>query len=112
MADLRRPAARKDAAAALEAQIADPVTLAWVRERIAKDEINRLSIWVQPGRAEETVMAAWRSEADAALSEAEAKLGTVAPDRGGLLQVAKFLEELAGTETITSSGPKRSRDVS
>lgn len=106
MTDLRRPAARKDATAALEARIADPATRAWVMERIAKAEINRLSIWVQPGRAEATIMAAWRGEADAALFEAEANIASPTPDRGSLLQVAKLLETLAGTETATATGPK------
>lgn len=106
MADLRRAAARKDAAAALEARIADPIIREWIAARIAKDEINRLSIWVQPGRAEKTVMAAWRDEADAALAEEQAAVASRSPDRGSLLDVAKLLETLAGAEAVTASGPK------
>lgn len=107
MADLRRPAARKDAALVLLARITDPVARAWVAERIAKGEINRLSIWTRPGRSEETIMAAWRGEADAALTEAASGAGAVTPDRGSLLEVARLLEALAGTETVTATGPKR-----
>lgn len=111
MADLRRPAARKDAAAALEARIADPVIRAWVAARIDKDEINRLSIWVQPGRSETNVIAAWRGEANAALDEAASNTASPSPDRGSLLDVAKLLESLAGAETVTSSGPKPPGDI-
>lgn len=111
MADLRRPAARKDAAAALEVRIDDPIARAWALDRIAKDEINRLSIWVQPDREEKSIMAAWRGEADAALAEAEAKAATPTPDRGSLLQVAKLLETLAETDSVTATGPKRPGDV-
>jgi hypothetical protein len=106
MGDLRRPAARKDAAAALEACIADPVIRAWVAERIAKDEINRLSIWVSVGRSEEAILAAWRGEADAALAEAEANLASPRTDRDSLMQAAKLLETLAGTETVIPTVPK------
>lgn len=106
MTDLRRPAARKDAAAELGIRIDDPITRAWAQDRIAKDEINRLSIWVQPGRADETVMAAWQGEAAAALVEAEANIASPTPDRGSLLQVAKLLETLAGVDTVTWEGPK------
>jgi hypothetical protein len=106
MADLRRPAARKDAAAALEARIADPAIRAWVAERVADNEINRLSIWVRPGRSEDTILAAWRGEADAALAEAEATIASPRTDRDSLMQVAKLLETLAGAETATSKGPK------
>lgn len=111
MADLRRPAARKDAAAALEARIADPVIREWIAARIAKDEINRLSIWVQPGWTEETVMAAWRGEADAALAEEQAAVASPSPDRGSLLDVAKLLETLAGAEAVAASGPKPSGEI-
>lgn len=106
MADLRRPAARKDAALVLLAQIADPVTRAWADERIAKGEINRLSVWVQPASTAEIVLAAWRGEADAALADAEAAVAPPSPDRGSLLDVARLLETIAGVETVTSSGPK------
>ncbi|SFJ47499.1 hypothetical protein SAMN03080618_03093 [Aquamicrobium aerolatum DSM 21857] len=106
MADLRRPAARKDAAVALMSRIADPVVRQWVAEQIAKGEINRLSIWTRPGRSEETIMAAWRGEADAALADAEAGVASLSLSRGSLLEVARLLEELAGAETATASGPK------
>lgn len=106
MADLRRPAARRDAAAALEARIADPVIREWIAARIAKDEINRLSIWVQLGRPEANVIDAWRGEADAALDEATVDTTSPSPDRGSLLQAAKLLETLAGTETTAAVGPK------
>lgn len=110
MADLHRPAARKDAAAALEARIVDPFVRAWVADRIANDEINRLSIWVQSGRAEETVFAAWRGEADAALAEAASDIISPTPDRNSLLQAARLLETLAGTETTSIRYVKRPLD--
>lgn len=81
-------------------------TRAWAAERIAKGEINRLSIWIRPGRPEEVVCAAWRGEADAALADEQAAVASPSPDRGSLLDVARLLEALAGTETVTSSGPK------
>jgi hypothetical protein len=109
MTDLHRPAARGDATAALKARITDPVIRAWIAERIVRDEINRLSIWVRPGRTEEAVMMAWRDEADTALEEKlVSTTGTdPAPDRADMLRVARLLEALAGTETATSDGPKR-----
>lgn len=107
MRDLRRPGARKEAAAALEARIADPVAREWVAGRIAKDEINRLSIYVRPGRLEETILAAWRDEADAALAEAASSTGTATPDTASLLEVARLLEAIAGTETVTTRGSKQ-----
>lgn len=106
MSDLRRPAAREDAALVLLARIVDPVIREWVAARIAKDEINRLSIWVQPGRTEATIMAAWRGEADAALDDAASDTASLSPDRGSLLNVARLLETLAGAETATATGPK------
>ncbi len=111
MADLHRPAARKDAAAALEARIVDPVVRGWVTERIAKDEINRLSIWVQSGRTEETVLAAWQNEAALAEETAPGRGSDAMPDHADMLRVAKLLESLAGTETITSDGPKRPGNI-
>jgi hypothetical protein len=111
MTDLRHPAARKDAAAALEARVADPVTLEWIRERIAQDDISRLAIWVRPGKTEGTVMAAWRGEADAALLDVAPDDAATSPDRSSLLQVAKLLESIAGTESPTLSGPKRPHDI-
>ncbi len=107
MADLRRPAARKDATLALLAHIADPETQAWAAERIVKGEINRLSIWVQAASTEETVMAAWGGEAEAALADAEIAAATPSSDRESLLQAAKLLELIAGTESGTSTGPRR-----
>lgn len=112
MADLRRPAAREDAAHALLTRISDPVTRTWAVERIAKNEINRLSIWVRPGRSETDTLAIWRDEADAALADEQAAAASPSPDRGSLLDVAKLLETLAGTETVTSTGPKRPGDTS
>lgn len=97
MTDLHRPAARKDATAALKARITDPVIRAWVTERIAKEEFNRLSIWVRPGRTEEAVMAAWHDEAEIALADAE-EANLVSPDKASLMHVAKLLETIAGTE--------------
>lgn len=109
MADLRRPAARADAATALALRISEPAVRTWAAERIDKEEINRLAIWVRPGRSEEGILAAWQEEAEAALAEkAEPTKGTdAAPDRTDMLRVAKLLEVLAGTETVTSEGPKR-----
>lgn len=109
MADLRRPAARADAAAALAQRIADPSVRAWAAERIAEDEINRLSIWVRPGRSEQAILAVWQEEAEAALAEeAVSGKGTdIAPDRADMLRVAKLLETLAGTETAGTEGPRR-----
>lgn len=112
MADLRRPAAREDAAHALLTRISDPVTRTWAVERIAKNEINRMSIWVRPGRSETDTLAIWRDEADAALADEQAAAASPSPDRGSLLDVAKLLETLAGTETVTSTGPKRPGDTS
>jgi len=109
MADLRRPAARADAAAALALRISDPAVRAWAAERIDKQEINRLAIWVRPGRSEEAVLAAWQEETEADLAE-KAVTGRgmdIAPDRADMLRVARLLETLAGTETVTSEGPKR-----
>lgn len=104
MADLRRPAARVDAAAALALRIPDPAVRTWVAERIDKAEINRLAIWVRPGRSEEAVLAAWQYETEAALAEKAASgNGTDgAPNRTDML-----LETLAETETDTAAGPKR-----
>jgi len=112
MADLRRPAARADAAAALARRIPDPAARKWAAERIDKDEINRLAIWVRPGRSEEGILAAWQDEAEAALAEETAAgEGTdVAPDRADMLRVARLLETLAGVETTTASGPGRPGD--
>ena len=107
MADLRRPAAREDAALALLARIPDPVTRTWAVARIAGDQVNRLSIWVRPGRSEADTLAVWRDEADAALADEQAAVASPSPDRGSLLDVAKLLEAIAGTETVTASGPKR-----
>lgn len=109
MADLRRPAARADAAAALALRISDPAVRAWAAERIDKAEINRLAIWVRPGRSEEAVLAAWQGETEAAFAEnAASRKGTdIAPDRADMLRVARLLETLAGTETATADGPKR-----
>lgn len=111
MTDLRHPAARKDAAAALEARVADRVTLEWIRERIAQDDISRLAVWVRPGKSEGTVMAAWRGEADAALLDGVIDAAATSPDRSSLLQVAKLLESIAGTESPTHSGPKPPHDI-
>lgn len=72
MADLRRPAARADAAAALAVRITDPAVRAWVATKIADHEFNRLSIYVRPGRDDETILAAWRGEVDAEIEEKEA----------------------------------------
>ena len=72
MADLRRPAARADAAAALAARITDPAVRAWVATKIADHEFNKLSIYVRPGRGDETILAAWRGEVDAEIEENEA----------------------------------------
>lgn len=109
MADLRRPAARADAAAALALRISDPAVRAWAAERIDNEEINRLAIWVRPGRSEEAVLAVWHEEMEAALAEkAASDRGTdIAPDRVDMLRVARLLETLAGTETATADGPKR-----
>lgn len=107
MVDLRRPAARRDAAVALMARVPDTVTRAWAADRIAKGEIKHLSIWVQPGRMEAHILAAWRSEAEAALDKTASGSADLPPDRDNLLQVAKLLEALAGTETVTTDGPKR-----
>lgn len=104
MTDLRRPAAREDAAAVLKTRIADPVIRAWVTDRIAKEEINRLSIWVQPGCSEKTILEAWRDEADAALAETEEADGA-SSNKVSLLQVAKLLESLAGAENHNRSEP-------
>lgn len=106
MADLRRPSARNDAALVLLARVTDHVTRAWAAEQIANGEINRLSIYVRPGRLEETSLAAWRDEADAALTEDASGAGPATPDRGSLLEVARLLEALAGTETVTNTGPR------
>lgn len=108
MADLRRPAARADAAAALAPRISDPAVRAWAAERIENEEINRLAIWVRPGRSEEFVLAAWQEEAEAALAEktASGKGTDIAPDRSDMLRVARLLETLAGTETAKSDGPR------
>lgn len=103
IADLRRPAARKDAVVELVARITDPTIRAWVVERIDKDEINRLSVWARPGCSEETTMAAWRGEALAALADA-APDASATPDTRTLLQVAKLLENLAGTDTGAPQG--------
>lgn len=110
MADLRRPAAREDAAHALLSRISDPVTRTWAAGRIVGGEINRLSIWVRPGRTEADTLAVWRDEADAALADEQA-VASPSPDRGSLLDVAKLLENLAGAETVTASGPKPPSDV-
>ena len=111
MADLRRPAPREDAAHALLSRISDSATRKWAAERIAKDQVNRLSIWVRPGRTETDILTAWRGEADAALDEAVSDAASLPPDRGSLLQAAKLLETLAGTETVTNTGPRRPGDV-
>lgn len=106
MADLRRPAAREDAARMLLTCISDSVTRAWVAQRIAEDQINRLAIWVRPWRPEADTLAMWRGEADTALADEQAAIVAASLDRGSLLQAAKMLESLAGTEAATSSGPK------
>jgi hypothetical protein len=103
MVDLRRPAARRDAAEALATRVQDPVTRAWIASLIASGEINRLSIWVRPGSTEETVISAWRRDAVAALEEAVPDNVAAYPDNGSLLAVAKLLEHLAGTETEGAS---------
>jgi hypothetical protein len=109
MVDLRRPAARADAAAALALRISDPAVRAWAAERIDKREINRLAIWVRPGRSEEAVLAAWQEETEAALAEKTVcrNATDTAPDSADMLRVARLLEALAGTETNTADGPKR-----
>lgn len=109
MADLRRPAARVDAAAALALRISDTAVRTWAAERIDKEEINRLAIWVRPGQSEEAVLAAWQEETEAALAEkaASGKGADIAPDRADMLRVARLLETLAGTETATADGPRR-----
>lgn len=111
MADLRRPAARADAAAALALRISDPAVRTWAAGRIDEGEINRLAIWVRPGRPEQFVLAVWKEEAEAALAEkaASGKGTDIAPDRADMLRVARLLETLAGTETVTSDGPRRLR---
>lgn len=106
MVDLRRPAARADAAAALGLRIPDNAVRAWAAERIDEEEINRLAIWVRPGRSEEAVLAAWQEEADAALADVVPDTVSPSSDRGSLLGVAKLLETLAGAETDTSDGPR------
>lgn len=65
MYDLRRSAARKDAAAELELRIPDERTRWWVQEMIADGDINRLSVFVRPGCEERAILKAWREEADA-----------------------------------------------
>lgn len=112
MADLRRPAARADAAAALAQRLADPSVRAWAAERIAEDEINRLSIWVRPGRSEEAILAAWQCEAEADLAEkAAVKDYDQNPEPAEMCRVARLLKALAGTETVTSDGPKGRRRI-
>lgn len=107
MADLRRPAARADAAAALALRIPDPAVRKWAAERIVKDEINRLSIWARPGRSEEAILAAWQWETEAEEADkVSAKDSDSSPDAADMRRVAKLLELLAGTETVTSGGPK------
>lgn len=71
MRDLRRPAARIDAERALLARLADADLREWVTERIRKDQVNRLSIFVRPGIADEAVIAAWRAELDGEQSAKE-----------------------------------------
>jgi hypothetical protein len=63
MKDLRRPAARSDARAALEKRIPDPITRNWALAHIDGDELNRLSIYIRPGISEADTMSAWYSEA-------------------------------------------------
>lgn len=66
IADLRRRAARKDAAAELLPRVADPVARAWAAERIVEDDITALAAHVRRGHPEEITFAAWRTQADAA----------------------------------------------
>lgn len=111
MGDLRRPAARADAAAALALRIPFPEVQTWAAKRIDKGEINRLAIWVRPGRPEDAVISAWQEEANAERHEdaVAARGGDVPAERADMLRVARLLDELAGTETVTSEGPERPR---
>lgn len=63
MADLRRGAARNDAAAELLPRIVDNDTRRWVADHIADNDITALAIHVRPGRPEEVSLAAWQHEA-------------------------------------------------
>jgi hypothetical protein len=65
MRDLHRAAARDDAEHLLLARIPDADLRDWVENQIRQDRINRLSIFVQPGIPDETIIAAWRAELDA-----------------------------------------------
>lgn len=63
MKDLRRPAARSDALRFLLERIPDPATREWIREQVAAGDINRISVYIRPGRSEDFALAGWYSEA-------------------------------------------------
>lgn len=74
--DLRRPAARAAARAALMARIGgDDVTLAWAVALLDGGDERRLALHARAGVPDAEVIAAWRSEARAekAAAEADAK---------------------------------------
>lgn len=106
VADLRRPAARDAAYRALLERVIDPVTRAWVADRFANDDIIRLSVWAREGRREDWILAAWRHEANVAMDEAAAEIGVPHLDRASMRQLARLLDEMAGAETESASGPK------
>lgn len=85
MRDLRRPAARDAALAALLARLGgDLATGVWVQEQADADDLRRLMVSVRPGMSEVAIIEAWRSAAAAelaALDGAGTELASTGPAR-------------------------------
>lgn len=109
MKDLRRPAARTEAASVLLARIPEADVREWVKERLAEDEISRLSVRVRAGWPEEDIFAAWRADMqrDAELSDDEAR--DIALDLDDLSRFAGFRRAAVQGDRITknSLSPRR-----
>lgn len=100
MRDLRRPASRADAEQALLGRLSDADLRIWVSERIANDQINRLSIFVRPGSPDEAVIAGWRSE----LTADQAAEDEAAEEAHVQLEMLRTLAALAGKGSTAMPG--------
>jgi len=100
MRDLHRAAARDDAEHLLLARITDADLRDWIEDQIRQDRINRLSIFVQPGIPDETIIAAWRAELDAENVEKE----DAADEAGTQADILRALAKLASKDSASKRG--------